>query len=261
MSMLAFVLRALSRPIVELFAVEALPRTVAEWSARGQLRVRDKAARYLGVAADRPELVSSSRQSAQWLARSFPLDDTDIQPTLFGNVLAAAAEHPRLAYAMNGGLWWPRLSPLLPLDFQDILATAQAPMMGLLNLSVVFAALALTGAATLVLAGAHWSSAVAVLVGGLLLTRLCYRAAVSQAAELGTSLRVAFDLFRYAILSQLGLERPVDLADERALWQRLTDQMVLGREPPGVPGDPSEAAAGSEKTGAARSEEASSSAS
>src|SRR5262245_46917418 len=41
MTMLAFVLRALSRPIVELFAGVALPRTVAKWSARGQLRVRD----------------------------------------------------------------------------------------------------------------------------------------------------------------------------------------------------------------------------
>lgn len=37
-SMLAFVLRAISRPLLELFSGEALPRVVADWSTRGQLR-------------------------------------------------------------------------------------------------------------------------------------------------------------------------------------------------------------------------------
>ena len=237
MTMLAFVLRALSRPITVFFAGDALPLSLAEWSTRGQFRVRNKLAHRLGVSVARPESVSSARQSAQWLARSFPLDDTEMQPTLFGNVLAAASEHPWLAYAMAGGVWWPRLSPLLPPEFQDILAGAQAPMMGLLNLSVVFTALALIGAAVLGLVGANWLVAFVILVGGLLLAWLCYMAGVSQAAELGTNLRVAFDLYRYDILSQLGQERPADLAEERALWQRLTDQMFLLPEPPGTPGE------------------------
>jgi hypothetical protein len=243
MTMLAFVLRALSRPISMLFAGDALPRSVAEWSTRGQLRVRNNVDQRLGVTADRPESVSSTRQSAQWLARSFPQDDTEIQPTLFGNVLAAASEHPWLAYAMAGGVWWPRLSPLLPPEFQDILAGAQAPMMGLLNLSVVFAALGLGGGAALGLFGGNWSVALVILVGGLLLSWLCYRAGVSQAAELGTNLRVAFDLYRYDILTQLGLEHPADLAAERALWQRLTDEMLLGPVPSSAPGNDSASSA------------------
>jgi hypothetical protein len=237
MTMLAFVLRALSRPITVFFAGDALPLSMAEWSTRGQLRVRNKVAQRLGVTIGRTESISSARQQVQWLARSFPLDDTQMQPTLFGNVLAAASEHPWLAYAMAGGVWWPRLSPLLPSEFQDILAGAQAPMMGLLNLSVVFTALALGGAAVLGFVGANWPLAAVVLAVGLLLSWLCYRAGVSQAAELGTNLRVAFDLYRYDILSQLGLEHPADLTAERALWQRLTDQMLLGPEQPSVTGD------------------------
>ena len=38
MTMLAFVLRALSRPITVLIAGDALPLSVAEWSTRGRLR-------------------------------------------------------------------------------------------------------------------------------------------------------------------------------------------------------------------------------
>ena len=44
-TMIAFVLRALSRPIVKMFAGVALPRAVAEWSTRGQLAVSNRAAR------------------------------------------------------------------------------------------------------------------------------------------------------------------------------------------------------------------------
>jgi hypothetical protein len=226
-TMLAFVLRALTRPIVEIFGGTALPRGVAAWSTRGQLRVKTDSARLLGAASTRPESLAATRQATLWLTQVFPQDDADMMPTLFGNILATAAEHPRRAYGMVGALWWPRLSPLLPSSFQELLGGAQAPMMGLLNLSVVFFALALVGAATLGLAGGQWAVAIAVLVGGVLLSRLCYRAAVSQAEDLGSMLRVAFDLYRSAILKQMGVEHPSDLAAERALWQQLTDQVLV----------------------------------
>jgi hypothetical protein len=142
--------------------------------------------------------------------------------------MAAAADHPRIAYAMNGGLWWPRLLPLLPSNFTDMLAGSQAPTMALLNLSTVLFALALSAAVILVFATAQWAAALAFLVVGLLLARLCYHAAVSQAVELGSLIRVAFDLYRSEILTQLQQDPPSDLAAERALWPRLTDE-VLGR--------------------------------
>ena len=145
MTMLAFVLRALTRPIAEVFAGDALPRAVADWSTRGQLRAKRETAQVLGVASDGLKAVSADQQATQRLAQLFPQDDADAKPTLFGNVLAMAAEHPRFAYAMVGTVWRPRLSPLLPTSFQDLLSSAQAPMMGLLNLSVVFAALGLVG--------------------------------------------------------------------------------------------------------------------
>ncbi|MEZ4563364.1 MAG: hypothetical protein R2853_11555 [Thermomicrobiales bacterium] len=118
------------------------------------------------------------------------------------------------------------MSPLLPGSFQNTLAAAQAPMMALLNLSVVFCGLAGLG----ILAGMltrQWLTMILLCSGSIVLSRLTYRAAVSQAAEVASMLRVAFDLYRYDILGQLGKPSPEDMAAERALWLSLTRE-VLG---------------------------------
>ena len=69
------------------------------------------------------------------------------------------------------------------------------------------------------------------MAGTLALSWLCYRAAASQATEIATKFRVAFDLYRYGILEQLGREHPVDLAAEQVLWQRLTREVLGAPEP------------------------------
>lgn len=227
-TMLACVLRALTWPIAATFAGDVLPQSVTRWSTRGQQRARSRAVQALRASPEKAALTATGRQDRQRLNQLFPQDEADLMPTLFGNVLATASQHPRLAYAMEGALWWPRLSPMLPSFFQDMLGSTQAPMMGLLNLSVVFTGLALTGAAALALAGSRWIDALIVLVIGLVLSRLCYRAAIGQAVALGSQLGVAFDLYRHDILRQMDLEVPTDLEAERALWQQLTRELLGG---------------------------------
>lgn len=230
-TMMAFVLRALTQPIAAIFAGKALPRIVADWSLRGQLRARKVAGRVLSPDPGCPDASAIARPAAQRLDQLFPRDDADMQPTALGNVVASAAEHPRWAYAMQGGLWWPRLSPLLPSYFQDMLGGTQAPMMAMLNLSVVFAALGALGLAVLGLIGRDWLVALAWLAGGAILSRLGYRAAVSQAIEFGSMLEVAFDLYRHEILKQMNLETPSELQEERTLWRRLTSQVLDTPDP------------------------------
>ena len=230
-TMLAFILRALALPIAAIFTGRALPRPIAAWSTRGQLRARSRTARYLASSASAAASdfsATGATDATEALEIAYPQDPAQTKPTRLGNVMAAAADHPRIAYTMNGGVWWPRLLPLLPANFTDMLAGSQAPTMALLNLSVVFCALAVSAAVVLVLATAQWVAALAFLVVGLVLARLCYQAAASQAVELGSLVRVAFDLYRSEILVQLRLDPPSDLAAERALWPLLTDE-VLGR--------------------------------
>ena len=104
--------------------------------------------------------------------------------------------------------------------------------MALLNLSIVFGALAILGALAAILSS-QWLVAILWVIGTLVLSRLAYRAAVSQAAEVGSIIRVAFDLYRYDILDQLGRPHPETLAAERALWLSLTWEVLgLDADPP-----------------------------
>lgn len=223
MTMVAFVLRAVTRPLMEIFAGAALPRPIAAWSTGGQMRMRSHLVRSAIPQADGD---ASTQQVAGWLNRLYPLDPEDVQPTLFGNILATAIEHPKLAYTMEGLVWWPRLAPLVPAYFQDMMGGAQAPMMALLNLAVVLSLLAISGAVVLVLVAGQWLTALAMLLVCFLLARLCYNAAVSQAAEVRSLVCVAFDLYRHEILRQMDLEIPSELGEERALWARLTKELL-----------------------------------
>lgn len=222
-TMVGFVLRALTRPLMEVFAGVTLPSWVSAWSTRAQMQTRS---RLLRPTVHQPDGNPSPSQRAAWLNRMYPIDPDAVQPTLFGNILAAAMEHPYMAYTMEGLVWWPRLAPLAPTYFQDALGRAWAPMIALLNLSAVVALLAISSAAVLVVVAWQWLTALAVLLGGLLLARLCYNAAVSQAAEVRSLVCVAFDLYRHEILRQMDLEVPTDLGDERDLWSRLTTELL-----------------------------------
>jgi hypothetical protein len=91
------------------------------------------------------------------------------------------------------------------------------------------------GAAVLGPIAWHWGTAAAVLVGGLLLAWVCYRAAIREGEEASRHLHAAFDLYRHEILKQMELDVPADDEAERALWQRLTEETVEPVVPiPGV---------------------------
>jgi hypothetical protein len=195
---------------------------MAAWSTRGQVSLKHRLAQRDGVPLDATGSSLSPQQPAGWLRHDFPLDDAAMRPTLLGNALTTAGEHPKLAYALEGLLWWPRLVPILPAAFLTLVSDAQAPLMALLNLNLVFTALAFGGLLTFGLAGGQWIAAIVTLVGGVVLARLCYRAAVSQAAELAGLLSVGFDLYRHELLRQMDLKIPKDLGAERELWPQLT---------------------------------------
>jgi hypothetical protein len=231
-TILAFIVRALTVPIAEIFAGYALPPAIAAWSTWGQLRRKARTDHQIRANADATTLTARAATLRQRVR--FPVHDTDVQPTAFSNVLASAGERTWVAYAMDVAVWWPRLEPFLPDAFLDTLASAQASMVGMLNFSVAFAALALVAVVTLGPAGALWGAAIAALVFTLLLSRLCYGAAVSQAEEVGVRVNAAFDLYRSALLTQWEQGGPGGLAVERSRWRQLTGE-VLGLPEP-VPG-------------------------
>jgi hypothetical protein len=232
-SILALFFKAMRRPILHLFAGDVLPRPVADWAIRREQRARACAEQIVQTADE----LGTDAALLRWrsmLDQAVPLESKHVKPTRFGNMMANMEDHTSAVHGMDYLLWWPRLAPLLPDAMRDIMTSEFANMTGLLNLSLVWAAIALAGAAVLGLIGSHWGTAVMVLVSGLLLSWICYRAAIRECDEAGRYRHAAFDLYRHEVLKQMALEIPKDGETERALWQRLTAEMMERLVP--VPG-------------------------
>ena len=200
---------------------------------------------------------NGSRSGYQRLYAAFPADPQLLLPTRLGNTLLAAesyASDPE-RWGIDAVFWWPRLYLILPDGARTQVDDARSgldQMVVLTGLSGTFAAVAFA----LGFAGLNPTVAASCTVGGLALSWLSYRGAVSSAAVYGDLVRACYDLYRGDLLKQLGWAMPARLADERTLWQVLGKQLyrrgldnpqqeaVLGAprlpptEPPGLPGVP-----------------------
>ena len=233
-TMVALLLRALSFIIVAFFIGEALPRGVAEWSTRGQQRLRSRAQAQHGDAAGDTTSSPLRAQVRRLVEQRFPDDEAALRPSRLGNILAAAVEYPWTIYGMDGLLWLPHLTPFLPDDVGDALNGAQSRLLGLLNLCLVCAVIAVEAVLVLGVFAHHWAAAIGVTIVEVALAWFCYQAAINQALEVGSQIRVAFNLYRQEILKQLGLAIPDTVAAEQALWKSLTREL-LGQPPAASP--------------------------
>jgi hypothetical protein len=201
-TVLAYVLEAVTIPVVRLYEGYWPKGWLMNWAC-----TRQKARK------------AKSTDPAAY--HNFPLDSDLMKPTRLGNVLVAAEEYPHQLYQLDAVLWWPRMVALLPETFRTQVDAALTPVLAMLNLSMMLTVLALGGGIAVLFTNRLWWLFVTVFFGGLLLARICYLAAVSQAADYGESVRVAFDLYRYDILKQMHIPLPDNLFKERLLWEVL----------------------------------------
>jgi hypothetical protein len=155
-----------------------------------------------------------------------PAELGPVMPTRLGNALRAAESYPGddERWGVDAVYWWPRLYLILPDSTRDHVDEARASMDQLILLSVLsatFGAVAI-GFGIAGLTPAVWVSCA---VGGLILARLSYLAAVASAGVFGDLIRSCFDLFRGDLLTHLGWQAPESLPDERTLWRALGQQL------------------------------------
>ncbi len=222
-TVLAFILQSMTAPLIRLYE-GYWPRPFHPLMNR---MIAEQKARRAGLEAARAD-----RQ----LYLGYPRRDDLVRATRLGNVMTAAEEYAYQIYRLDAIVWWPRLAPLLPDTLRGQIDAALTPLIALLNLSFLLTLLALAGGPAVVLVGLQgatqpWWLFVLVFVGGLLLARLCYEAAISQAGDYGSLLRVAFDLHRHKVLEAMHIARPDDLRTERRLWDAL-NQWVYRYVPP-----------------------------
>jgi hypothetical protein len=222
-SVLAYVLQALTGSVVRLFEGYAFPSRLRERMAAEQRARKDT----LPEAGEGQLSLALQRSARYWF---YPVDDDSVAPTRLGNALAAAEEYPRKVYSADTALWWPRLSIVLPEEFAAQLDASLIPMIALLNLSLAMGIVAVAGGGYLFAASRGFGFVIPFL-GGMLLAWMCYRAAVSQAVGYGNLIRVAFDYYRHDVIDKLGLPRPASLKAEHGFWQGM-NQLAFNYAPP-----------------------------
>ena len=159
--------------------------------------------------------------------QQFPPDPADLLPTRLGNILRAAELYAgdQSRYGIDAVFFWPRLYPLLPDPLRASLDAARASIEQQLFTATLSGVLALTTAAfaaTLDLPATVW---LPVLAGCAILAWATHRIATQVAIGYAELVRSAFDTHRRALLTAIGLELPTTLADERALWKALGQQL------------------------------------
>ena len=247
---LAYILQALTDTIMRLFEgywtwAKWLERRLSDWQGKKRNKLRgewEKLAKNPASQGDhlnrlyRTYYYQYPRSHSYQYPRSH---STPTRPTLLGNILTAAEEYPRLTYGLDGALWWPRLTPLLPSAFQDQINMTQTPMLALLNLAMVLFFVAVLEPAVVGIGdvvgwwrvGQPWWVFVGIAAGGVVLAYVLYRAATVADRVYGNSFRVGFDLYRHELLKQLDVALPKNLVEERELWLKLGRRIYLNRPP------------------------------
>lgn len=222
-TVLAYLLQPFTRLIIRSYE-GYWPLSIRSWfAAKGEYKVwEEKSIQRTQAEAEAEETNDWSKYNdlqAQ-LFYGYPSRSSRLMPTRLGNVLRAAEDYSKSAYGMDSVFWWPRLWPLLPEAMRKEIDGALIPVMALLNFSSLVMVVALWGLAYLSQQGLWWR-AVMVVVGGVILALISYRAAVAQAQDYGERIRSAIDLYRFDLLKALHQKLPETLAEESGLWERM----------------------------------------
>lgn len=194
-------------------------------------RSSEQEAAYKNVSEARPAKGGWNRDSRTLqheASRTFAHRPGDVLATRLGNIIRAFENHASAVYNIEPITTWPRLNGVIPREFRDKLADAEAATMAAVNSSAI--AGLLSGelfAAALVF---WWSRAPGAAVGilltsatvALLVAWLMYSVACTEAREnWGEHVRAAFDLYRLDVLRQIGVEMPASwiIPDERRIWR------------------------------------------
>jgi len=175
----------------------------------------------------------------------YPAKKERVLGTRFGNVNRAFEDYPWRVYRVEGIAVWPRLSAVIPKDFQASLGDARAQVDCFVNLSVLSIVFSLLevgqwlwsllhldihGGANIcswVVAGAlaayktaawpclGWAG------GAALFAWAAYWLMLDRAIALGEQVKSAFDLYLGALAKQLGYKLPDTLDEQERLWSAL----------------------------------------
>jgi hypothetical protein len=196
------------------------------WQRRRERRIRRRMKLPEGRKPDDGE-IRRAGIAATTVRSAFPARPELIRPTALGNAIAAFEERAGGAYGWDTPVVWPRLYPLLGAEVRAVVDDRRDVLDAMCRLAVTAL---LTGLVTAGLLAA-WGWWVLLAAVPAALGWIAYQAAISAAQAYGESIRVAFDLHRFAIYPALHVALPTDLAAERAANRALCAAWRQGADP------------------------------
>lgn len=164
------------------------------------------------------------------LDRRYPSSTNRVLPTGLGNTIAAFEDYARTRYGMDTVALWPRLVPVLKeLKYSDFVTQEKSVFDFLLN---TFVAVIVLGV-ELVYVNLFLGHPVRSLVAGvatLLTAYVLFNGIVVAARQWGTTVRVAFDLYRHNLSRRLGLLPAGSFEEEYRRWQEVSSFLLFRRK-------------------------------
>lgn len=150
----------------------------------------------------------------------YPPERENVLPTKFGNVMRAFETYSRSMYGIDAIPLWPRLSAMVPEAYGEMLNWARAQVNFAVNVFYLPVAIVVEYG---ILAALTRTLPALWLVGlAILIMWGAYRMAIINAVQWGNLVKGSFDLYRYDLLKQMGLERPASWEQERVLWTAIS---------------------------------------
>jgi len=177
----------------------------------------------------------------QSLNVEFPRDRNFVLPTRLGNVIRSFEDYSYRQYGMESITLWPRLIAKIDKDYAGAIDDSKTSFDFMLNSSLLSAALALmilvVGLIYPIRLAAwsqwrFWIPWVVEVITFFSVSYWFYLLSIGRAAAWGEMVKSSFDLFRWDLLKQLGFTRlPTTMAEERAVWNDIYQQMLYGDTP------------------------------
>jgi hypothetical protein len=189
------------------------------------------------------------------LEKVAPLDENNLLPTRFGNILLASEQYSEEKYRMDGFTLWTRLLQALPKQLIDQVEEKNNQMLFLLNSSLlsyinggIAFLIGLIGLPCQIFPS--WSIChprqmpcnyfessfekispseyLVISIAFFVVGYVIYRLALPVTEAFGLLVRSGFDLYRFDMLRQLNIEVPPHLVDEMQIWEKISEYMSAG---------------------------------
>lgn len=186
------------------------------------------------------------------LDAGFPTSPEFIMPTRFGNILRAAELYPNKRYGIDAVPLWGRLAFVMPIDGMEKVNEANNQCQFLLNatlLSVIFSMLNLFAS---MYQGIVWWAKITnnsllyfiiinrepyvyqqriwlyltLAILALAMARFFYETSLFNVTQMGETIRVSYDVYRFTLLKALHLELPKSLKEEKKVWNKVSHFMT-----------------------------------